>query len=197
VATAAAIMDGCVTEFGMRHADLRAHRQLVRAAAEVRAREASDKSTHDSSHAAVFKPRSLRPLLSKLDQSSLRPIDAKGVNPLPWTVVVETVVDRPFKPRFPRYLQDLEDKQVQLTGYMHPLGDDTECAAFMVIEFPVGCWYCEMPEMAGILLVELPPGKTLTFTRAPLRITGKLSLNRNDPENFLYTVGSAKVVVQE
>jgi hypothetical protein len=197
VATAAAVMNGCVTEFGMRHADLRAHRQLVRAAADARAKEGSDKATHDTSHAAVFKPRSLRPLRSKLDETALPAIDPKGVNPLPWTVIVESVVDRPFKPRFPQYLNDLEGKQVQLTGYMQPLGDDTECAAFMLIEYPVGCWYCEMPEMAGILRVELPPGKTLLFTRSPLRVSGQLSLNRNDPESFLYTIKSAKVAEQE
>jgi hypothetical protein len=196
VATAAAIMDGCVTEFGLRHPDLRAHRQLVRAAADARAKEGNDKSTHDSSHAVVFKPRSMRPLLTKIDQTPLPAIDPKGVNPLPWNAVVETVIDRPFKPRFPRYLQDLDGKQVELTGFMQPLGDDTECAAFMFIEFPVGCWYCEMPEMAGILLVELPPGKSLSFTRSPLRVTGQLSLNHKDPENFLYTIKSAKVTGQ-
>jgi tetratricopeptide (TPR) repeat protein len=193
VATAAAIMDGCVTEFGLRHDDLRQHRQQVRAAADARAKEGADKSTHDSSHAAVFKPRSMRPLLSKIAVTALPAINAKGINPLPWTVVIESVIDKPFKPRFPRYLQDLDGKQVELTGYMQPLGDDTECSAFMFIEFPVGCWYCEMPEMAGIVLVELPPGKTLNFTRSTLRVTGSLSLNRNDPENFLYTIKSAKV----
>ncbi len=194
VATAAAIMDGCVTEFGLRHADLRVHRQLVRAAADARARAGSDKATHDSSHAVVFKPRSMRPLLTKLDQTPLPAINAKGVNPLPWNVVIETVIDRPFKPRFPRYLQDLDGKQVELTGFMQPLGNATDCAAFMLIEFPVGCWYCEMPEMAGIILIELPSGQTQAFTRSALRITGQLSLNRDDPENLLYTIKSAKVV---
>lgn len=191
VTTAAAIMDGCVTEFGLRHPDLLAHRQLLRAGAEALAR--GDKATHDSSHAVLFKPRSLRPLLGRLDQAPLPPIDPRGINPLPWTIVTETVVDRPFRPKFPRYLQDLDGKQVEVQGFMQPLGDDTECFAFMLIEYPVGCWYCEMPEMAGIILVELPDGKTHPFTRAPLRITGQLTLNRDDPENFLYILKAKQV----
>jgi hypothetical protein len=195
VATAAAILDGCVTEFGLRHPDLLAHRRQVRAEADARAR--SNKTAHESEHAVLFKPRSLRPLLSRIDQTPLPPIDARGVNPLPWTIITETVIDRPFRPKFPRYLQELDGKQVEVQGFMQPLGDDTECNAFMLIEYPIGCWYCEMPEMAGIMLVELPDGKTHTYTRSALRITGQLSLNRNDPENFLYILKAAKVVEKE
>jgi hypothetical protein len=66
--------------------------------------------------------------------------------------------------------------------------------AFMLIEYPVGCWYCEMPEITGIMLVELPAGKTKAVTRGPVKVEGKLSLNDSDPENFLYTIGKAKVV---
>jgi hypothetical protein len=80
---------------------------------------------------------------------------------------------------------------------MQPLGDDLECSAFMLIEFPVGCWYCEMPEMTGIVLVDLPEGKSHMFTRGQLKITGRLKLNATDPENFLYTVQEAKVVGME
>ncbi len=191
VATAAAIMDGCVTEFGLRHPELLAHRQLVRAAADALGR--SSKTTHESAHAVLFKPRSLRPLVGRLDQAPLPAIDPQGVNPLPWTVVSETVIDRPFRPKFARYLQDLDGKQVQMQGFMQPLGDDTECFAFMLIEYPVGCWYCEMPEISGIILVELPDGKTQTFTRSLLTITGQLTLNRTDPENFLYILKATKV----
>src|SRR5579862_4977418 len=103
--TAAAIMDGCVTEFGLRAADLRAHRQVVRAAATDRAANADnpDKTTHQSAHAGDLKMKSSRPLVNKLDLAALPAIDPKGVNALPWSVVVETTVDRHYKPTFPKY----------------------------------------------------------------------------------------------
>jgi hypothetical protein len=82
---------------------------------------------------------------------------------------------------------------VSLTGFMQPLGEELEMGSFMLIEYPVGCWYCEMPEVSGMLLIEMPSSKTATFTRGQVKITGKLSLNASDPENFLYTIRDTKV----
>jgi tetratricopeptide (TPR) repeat protein len=193
VATAAAIMDGCITEFGLRDAELRQHRQAMRAAADARAKSGDAKTEHQGGHAAVFKPRSSRPLFHKIDLAHLPPIDPKRVNPLPWSVVTETTLDRQYRPTFPKYLKELDGKQVMLSGFMQPLGEDQDFAAFLLIEYPVGCWYCEMPETTGIVLIEMPGGKTANYTRDQVRITGKLVLNATDPENFLYIIRQAKV----
>ena len=69
-------------------------------------------------------------------------------------------------------------------GYMQPLGEDLEAASFMLIEYPVGCWYCEMPEITGILRSSCPPGRATAITRGRLRIEGKLTINSKDPEDF-------------
>jgi hypothetical protein len=63
----------------------------------------------------------------------------------------------------------------------------------MLIEYPTGCWYCELPEVTSIVLVELPEEKRTTYTRNLLKVTGRLSLNADDPENFLYTIKGARV----
>src|SRR5205823_6215147 len=122
VATAAAIMDGCVTEFGLRSSELRAHRQAARAVAGERARagDATPRAEHEG-QALALKPRSSRPLVHKLDQTALPPIDPKGLNVLPWSVVSETTVDRQYRPTFARYLKELDGKQVKLSGFMQPL----------------------------------------------------------------------------
>jgi tetratricopeptide (TPR) repeat protein len=192
-ATAAAMLDGCVTEFGLRAADLQKHRRAFRAAAEERARASSDSKTLHEGHAGLFKPCSLRPLLHQVDQAALPPIDPRGINNLPWSVVTETTLDRQYRPTFPRYLKELDGKQVALRGYMQPLGEDSDLTAFLLIEYPVGCWYCEQPDMTAIVLVEMPDGKSFNFTRGEIRVRGKLTLNATDPENFLYTVREAKV----
>src|SRR5207247_10359219 len=83
--------------------------------------------------------------------------------------------------------------QIILAGYMQPLGEDQEMTSFLLIEYPVGCWYCEMPEVTGIVFVELAPGKTASFTRGLVKVVGELSLNANDPESFLYAIRKAKV----
>lgn len=196
VATAAAVMDGCVTEFGLRHADLRDHRQANRAAADERQRDGAGptKTLHEDAHAGGLKTRSARPLPRKQDAGALAAVDPKGVNALAWSVLSDTLIDRDYRPTFAKYLQELDGKQVELAGYMQPLGDELDVGAFLLIEYPVGCWYCEMPGLAGIILVEQPTGKSRHITRGLVRVTGQLRLNATDPENFLYAIREAKVV---
>jgi hypothetical protein len=193
VAMGAAMLEGCATEFGLRDAELLAHRKALRAAASAR-KLVADKTEHDK-HSLPFKPRSSRPFIVKARTPST--IDPKGLNPLPWEVLADTTLDRNFKPTFAKYLQELDGKRVKMTGYMQPLGEDPDLSSFLVIENPVGCWYCEMPELPGIVLVELPMDKTVRPTRGMVTVTGKLTLNFKDPENFLYTISDAKVVVSE
>jgi hypothetical protein len=131
--------------------------------------------------------------VTRIDAEKLPPIDPRGINVLPWSVLGETTLDRKYKPTFASYLKDLNGKKVELSGFMQPLGDDGDASSFMLIEYPVGCWYCEMPETTGIVLVELPGAKSARFTRGLVKVVGKLALNAGDPENFLYTVSQAKV----
>jgi tetratricopeptide (TPR) repeat protein len=197
VKVAAGIFEGCVTEFGLRDPELREHRQLTRAAAEELARYEEPGArfgagAHEGS-AGLFRPRSKRPLLTKLDQEALPAIQADGTNALPWSVLSDTQLDRKYRPSFSHYLQELNGKKVLLTGFMQPLNEDLDSSSFLLIENPVGCWYCEMPEITGMVLVEMPPNKTATFTRSLVKVEGKLKLNATDPENFLFTLSQAKV----
>jgi tetratricopeptide (TPR) repeat protein len=193
--TAAAIMDGCVNEFGMNDADLRQHRQLTRTAADARdsAPQEDPKPTHEG-HLGGLKPKSRRPLPTQFSLSDLPPVSKDGVNMLPWPVLAETIMPAgEFKPSFIKYLKELDGKQVAVAGFMQPLGEDNELGSFMLIEYPVGCWYCETPEITGIVAVDLPPGKTTEFRRGLVKVVGTLKLNGNDPESFLYTLTKAKV----
>ena len=195
VRTAAAIYDGCVTEFGMGHPELRRRRQAARAAADALAAKTAgqDAQAVHEEHALAFKPRSRRPLVVKLDLAALPPIRADGINALPWLVLNETAVERDFRPAFPKYLRELDGKQVALTGFMQPFEDSLDVTSFMLLEYPIGCWFCEMPEISGIAYVELPENRTTRFTRTLVKVTGRLRLNATDPENFLYTISNARV----
>ncbi len=120
-------------------------------------------------------------------------ISATGINVVPWELLTETTLDTRFRPTFPKYLQELADKEVSLNGFIQPLGEDIALTSFLLIEAPVGCWYCEMPETTGIVYVDLPAGTTASFQRGPVRVIGRLSLNAGDPEEFLYTIHDARV----
>lgn len=192
IRNAAAMMEGCVVQFGMNHPDLRKRRQILRdAVANLPMPKIGEE--HVDKHAGTIAFRSRRPLVSKLELVALPVIDPKGINPLPWEVFGETAFEKPFKVTFPKYLHELQDKQISMTGFMYPLGEDPQMAAFLFIEAPVGCWYCEMPETTGIIYVQLPPGQTARYQRGVVRVVGRLKLNAIDPEDFLYAVRDARV----
>jgi hypothetical protein len=188
----AAMMEGCVVQFGMNHPTLRKHRQVLRDAAEQLPQAKLGAEEHKDQHVGTIKFMSRRALVSAVDLTPLPPIDAKGVNAAPWELFAETAVEKPFRPVFPKYLKELDGKRVSVIGFMYPLRDDPDMSAFLFIESPVGCWYCEMPETTGILFVEMPRGETVRFQRGLMRVTGRLHLNTNDPEDFLFTVKDAK-----
>src|SRR5262249_805451 len=149
-------------EFALTAADAREHRKAFRAAADEIAK------LPDSEHAKyrgdiAFK--STRPISRSLDPTALPAIRSDGVNPLPWAVLSETVVDKPFKPRFHKHLQQLDGKKVSLTGFMQPVTMDIEVSGFMLVEYPIGCWFCETPEPAGILYIEIAGGKAVSVKR--------------------------------
>jgi hypothetical protein len=190
VRTAAAVLDGVVTEYAMTTPEARERRKLYRAAADAIAK------LPDSEHAkyrgdVAFK--SPRPITRALDPASLPAIRPDGVNPLPWAVLAETQVDAPFRPRFHKHLAQLAGKKVSLTGFMQPLTMDLAASGFMLIEYPVGCWFCETPEPAGIVFVEVAGGKAVPVRRGRVKVEGTLKLNTTDPEDFLYTVTGAAV----
>src|SRR5207249_1322188 len=104
-----------------------------------------------------------------------------------------TTLDRNYRPTFPNYLKQLDGKRVALNGFMQPLQQELELGSFLLIEYPVGCWYCEMPDMTSIVFAELPAGKTAAYRRSLVKIIGTLRLNSTDPENFLFTIEDAAV----
>jgi hypothetical protein len=194
VRSAAAMMDGCVTQFGMHSPLLREHRRQIRlAAGEVPASVPTAKEEHKPGHAGNLAFHARRPLVNKLDLVPLPEITATGTNPVPWELLSETVLEQPFRPNFPKYLRELEGKQVELTGFLMPLRDEPELGAFLVVEAPIGCWYCETPELTNIVYIELPQGRTARFQRGLVRVVGRLALNTNDPEDFLYTLRDARI----
>lgn len=194
VKTAAAILDGCVTELGMSDPELRRHRQAYRTAADAQSQAAGGpKPMHEGHVPAGFRPRSPRPLVHRFDAKALPPVRADGVNVLPWEVLAETVLDNRARPTFADYLKQLDGKRVALTGFMQPIGEELEVSSFLLIEYPVGCWFCETPETTGIVFVELPRDKSMTLRRSLVKIEGVLKLNDKDPEEFLYTITGAKV----
>ncbi|MFM8272781.1 MAG: hypothetical protein ACKODX_10670 [Gemmata sp.] len=188
VRSAAAALDGCVTEFALAAPDLRLRRSLYRAAAD----EAANKPGHEQ-HKSAIKARSSRPLLKAFDEALLPAISDDKVNALPWPVLAATSIDAKGKAAFAKYLDKLDGKPVTLTGFMQPVKDELAPTGFLLLEYPVGCWFCEVPDPTGLLNVELKAGTTAEFRKGLIKVTGTLSLNRDDPEGYLFSLKGAKI----
>jgi hypothetical protein len=76
---------------------------------------------------------------------------------------------------------------------MQPLGKETKAGAFLLLEYPVGCWFCESPEPTGLVGVELKGGTEVDLKRGLVKISGTLKLNRTDPEAFLFRITEARL----
>ena len=189
VRTAANILDGCVTEFGMKSEELRARRLLYRRASDVLRR----RDDHQG-HRGTLRFRSSRPLVRTFDQARLPAIQADGINPVPWPALTETDLGRGFPPRYLAHIVQLDGKYVSLTGYMTPAsGTDADLSGFLLTEYPVGCWFCESPSPVQMVSVKLPNGTTTELARARIKVTGVFRVNRTDPEQFLFTLTDAQV----
>lgn len=199
VAIAAAMLDGCVSEFGLGDPVLRQRRIAYRAEADKLAKDPptgrSDQQSAHSGHGTggPIRFKSQRPLIRQASHATLPDVKPNGVNTLPWPILAETALDKPFRVTFHDYLKQLDGKRVTLMGFLQPTGDSIDQAAVLLIEYPVGCWFCEVPEPTGIVLVEPPDDKTIRLTRDAVRVEGVLKLNSKDPEEFLYRIVEAKV----
>ncbi len=188
IRTAAAIFDGCVTEFALNSAELRKRRQLFRAGVD----ELTKKPELDT-HKITLKGKSLRPLVKAFDESTLPPVKADQTNPLPWPVLAATGTDAKGGSVFLKYLEQLDGKTVTITGFMQPVRDELAVTGFLLLEYPVGCWFCETPEATGMVSVELKAGKSADFKKGLVKVTGTLSLNRTNPETYLFTITDVRI----
>jgi hypothetical protein len=188
----------CVSGLGMGARPLRAHRAAVRrllAEWEQKDPHGLEAARLDhKGHAGAIAFKSRRPLPPrKLDPALLPAINKDAVNTLLWPILAETEIDSRFRATFPKHLQELDGLRVSLIGFIQPISDDLDLSSFLLVEYPTGCWYCEMPEATGLVLVELADGATAAYSRNIVKITGELRLNTTDPEGFLFSIRDARV----
>ncbi|QVL30100.1 tetratricopeptide repeat protein [Telmatocola sphagniphila] len=190
VRTAASIIEGCVSEFGMGQGDIRERRRIYKEAADEIAK------LPDSEHAKFrsdIKFLSARPLVRRINPANLPEIKKGAINLLPWPALGETTIQKPFKIQYLPYLEKLDGTTVTITGFEFSTAEAVEINNFLLLEFPIGCWFCESPEPTGLIQVELAAGKATTLQRGPVQVVGKLVLNKNDPEDYVFTLKDAKV----
>lgn len=192
VRMAANILDGCVSEFALDSAEARRRRVLFRTAAD--AADLAEKPTVTAGRIAFRSPRAFR---RTIDPTKLPKVKPEGVNGLPWAVIGETELGPRGKPILLPYLDELDGRQVALTGFISPIGGSKtdELTTFLFTENPVGCWFCEMPGPMQSVIVDLAAGTSTQPSRQSAKVIGKLIINRTDPEQYPFRLTEARIAV--
>lgn len=142
---------------------------------------------HQQSQAPV--PLTVR---REIDPNRPLPLDGLGRVQLDWDVLGATRL-KGATPSFPASLNAVDGKSATLVGYMCPLDEVGEINAFLLLETPVGCFYCQPASPTGIVYVELGKGRREPLRFEPVRVTGSLRLNHDNPEDFLFGLDDASV----
>ncbi|GGH25111.1 hypothetical protein ACN9ML_04460 [Dyadobacter endophyticus] len=80
-------------------------------------------------------------------------------------------------PAFPARLEALQNKAVELPGYMIPINADLNHREFMLAVVPMDqCPYCGQGDIPS--MVEVKMMREVGYTDKPVRIRGKLMLNK-------------------
>jgi hypothetical protein len=188
IRTAAAMLDGCVVEFAMKSETLRKKRIEWRAAVDE-----LDRRGHESTDRGTLAFKSTRALARAFDETRLPAINPNGPTELPWPALAETTLGKAFTPKHLKFVDSLDGKPVSIVGHIRPTTADTELTAFVFTEFPIGCWFCELPEPTGMVAVELAAGRMTDAVKTPVKVTGTLKLNRTDPESYVFSIVDARV----
>jgi hypothetical protein len=98
-----------------------------------------------------------------------------------WKLIAERSYkkNKDFKmvPTFPAKLEALQNKLVELPGYMIPINADVEHKEFMLAVVPMDqCPYCGQGDIPS--MIEVKMAKELGYTDKPIKIRGKLLLNK-------------------
>ena len=115
------------------------------------------------------------------------------------TVKVEQKKDKTGKyevsvPTFSPELQKLNGTTVQIKGYIIPLQELRKHNEFVLSRYPYSlCYFCGG---AGIeTVIEVKTKNSIKFTEDAITIKGILRLNQNNPNQLLYVLEQAELVL--
>jgi hypothetical protein len=83
-----------------------------------------------------------------------------------------------YTPHFPEPLKSIENKVVELPGYLVPLHGGRNHETFMLSVLPImQCSFCGTNDIPPMIEIIMKKGKNVRFTEDPIRIKGKVYLN--------------------
>lgn len=182
------LVEGVTGESGIRHALVNTLRAEL--AGEVARETAGGKAPGHPAGLyrsdAPFAPRETEVVL---------PAERDGAQPLPWALLGQSR-HRGGVMRHSPLLEKTDGKIIEISGTAHFLGDEPPDGPVVLVELPYGCWHCDMPGLPGLLDLRMADGESLTPSREPVRLRGRLRVNRDNPEDYLFRLEEARVAAE-
>ena len=180
------LVEGVAGESGIRHEVVTALRTEL--AGEVTRETADGKAPGHPAGLyrsdAAFAPRETEVVL---------PPERDGAQPLPWALLGQSRHRGGVLWHSP-VLEKADGKIIEISGNTHFLGDEPPDGPVVLVELPYGCWHCDMPGLPGLLDLRMADGESLTPSRDAVRLRGRLRVNRDNPEDYLFRLEEAKRV---
>lgn len=132
-----------------------------------------------------------------VDVNKPLPIDSSGRVRLNWDVLARTTFDAEFRPKFPPNVVKIDGQQVTVQGLMNPLDQVQIVQTFLLVEYRADCLECQTADPSSLVLVELAGARRVPVHYGPVTIRGKLKLNADDPDDFLFLLTEAQILARE
>lgn len=100
------------------------------------------------------------------------------------------------KTPIPGFIKALDNKEVEMVGFMMPLTEVKNITQFLLVPSLWGCCYGQPPAVNHIVVVKMPPGQTTKFFDDVIRVRGKFNVGETKQDGYLvslYTLTVEKI----
>lgn len=101
-----------------------------------------------------------------------------------------------FVPKFGPLIQNLEGREIELSGYIVPFEDMFSADRLIVSALPIAsCFFCGGSGLESVAEVYLK--KPVKYTAKKITVTGRLRLNSTDVEQLMYILEDAEMKMNQ
>lgn len=116
---------------------------------------------------------------------------AEGVEVIDWEMLHKTKGTLHSGPQFEPAMKEKEGRAFNMVGFMAPIDEFRNVKEFMLLPFPIECYFCESPPPRDIVHVKLED-PTAEILNEPVLIGGQLELYEEEGVVFFQALDLAK-----
>ena len=114
-----------------------------------------------------------------------------GLEMLKWPLLQKTRGGLRSGPTFHKDLKAKDGGHVDMIGFMVPLDKFRGMSEFILLPFPIECYFCEAPPLNDIVLVQMKEGELADLVKEPVIINGRIQLHEGPGTKFFYIIREA------